>query len=358
MVKALIIADDLTGALDSSVAFAERGMRVVVALDPSHLEGALGLEPDVLAVSTGSREMSGDEAGAVVGSVCEIVGRFPGILMKKVDSRLKGPIAAEVDVLSVNVPRPVLAAPAIPRLDRFVVDGAVTGAGVTDPIDVAAVLNRPVDIPDIRSDDDFDKILPDDLEGTLLVGAAGLAEAIARKLVPLPPARHRPVLAAPVLAAIGSRDPVTLRQIAALDMDAIVIAPNGAVSKVEVQPLVIVRLTEGKEAIAPREAEKRFSGDICALVEELKPATLFACGGESAAAILRRLGVGLLELKGEALPGIPVSRALDGPVGLVVVTKSGGFGEPDALVRLFGGFSVTAKDIDNAPGSIAPGPAR
>ena len=351
MARVLIIADDLTGALDSSVAFAERGLRVVVALDTSRLPDALAAAPDVVAVSTGSREMSEEAASAAVSRVCDVVGRFSGIVMKKVDSRLKGPVAAEVDTLSASMPRPVLAAPAIPRLGRLVVDGAVTGTGVDAPIDVATALNRPAEIPDIRTDADFDEALPDDLEGTLFVGAAGLAEAIARRLAGDPaiggqagervpesgsPVLAKPVLARPVLAAIGSRDPVTLRQIAALDKDALVIAPNGAVPEVRVAPLVVVQMAQGDDAIAPREAENRFSGGVCDLVGALKPATLFACGGESAAAILRRLGVGLLELKGEALPGIPVSRALDGAVALDVVTKSGGFGTADTLVRLFG----------------------
>ncbi|MEI2387934.1 four-carbon acid sugar kinase family protein [Breoghania sp. JC706] len=359
MARVLIIADDLTGALDSSVAFAERGLRVVVALDTSRLPDALAAAPDVVAVSTGSREMSEEAASAAVSRVCDVVGRFSGIVMKKVDSRLKGPVAAEVDTLSASMPRPVLAAPAIPRLGRLVVDGAVTGTGVDAPIDVATALNRPAEIPDIRTDADFDEALPDDLEGTLFVGAAGLAEAIARRLAGDPaiggqagegvPESGSPVLAKPVLAAIGSRDPVTLRQIAALDKDALVIAPNGAVPEVRAAPLVVVQMAQGDDAIAPREAENRFSGGVCDLVGALKPATLFACGGESAAAILRRLGVGLLELKGEALPGIPVSRALDGAVGLDVVTKSGGFGMADTLVRLFG--APAQADLAGADGA-------
>ncbi|MDJ0930332.1 four-carbon acid sugar kinase family protein [Breoghania sp.] len=350
MTQVLIIADDLAGALDSSVAFAERGLRVIVALDPGHLAGALAQGADVVALSTGSRELSDEDAAAAVGWACEVVGRFDGILMKKVDSRLKGPVAAKVDALSVSVPRPVLPAPAIPRLGRFVIDGAVTGVGVETPIDVSEILNRPVAIPDIRRDEDFDEILPDDLAGTLFIGAVGLAHALARRLVPArgdDPARAPLAIAAPVLVAVGSRDPITLRQIAALDMDVLVCAPNGAGPDVQRGDLLVVQMVEGAQKVAARDAENRFSSGVGALVERLAPATLFACGGETAAAILRRLNVGLLELKGEVLPSLPVSRALDGPVrvdgGLDVVTKSGGFGEPDTLVRLLS--AVADRDL-------------
>lgn len=338
LARVLIIADDLTGALDSSVAFAERGLRVVVALTPDHLPQARAQNPDVIAVSTGSREMQAVEACAAVSRVCEEFGRFPGVLLKKVDSRLKGPVSSEVDTLSEFVPRPVIAAPAIPRLGRFVIDGAVTGNGVAAPIDVAEALGRPAAVPDIRSDADFDAALPDDIEASLFVGAAGMAEALARRLVPEAPERTAPRLRTPLLAAIGSRDPVTLAQVAALEPSSVVRAPNGAVPEgagdLAEGQCRIIQMVEGVTAIPAREAEDRFSQAIVDLVERHTPATLFACGGESAAALLRRLGAGLLELRGEALVGIPLSRTLDGPAGLDVLTKSGGFGAPDTLLRL------------------------
>ena len=62
--------------------------------------------------------------------------------------------------------------------------------------------------------------------------------------------------------------------------------------------------------------------------------TLLGCGGETADAILGALGVGVLEVEGEILPGVPVSRmVLDGRT-VRLVTKSGGFGDADALVAV------------------------
>jgi uncharacterized protein YgbK (DUF1537 family) len=59
-----------------------------------------------------------------------------------------------------------------------------------------------------------------------------------------------------------------------------------------------------------------------------------ASGGDTVAALCRALGGGQLELKGEILPGMPCARLLDGELpGLPIVTKAGGFGPVDALVR-------------------------
>lgn len=59
-------------------------------------------------------------------------------------------------------------------------------------------------------------------------------------------------------------------------------------------------------------------------------ATLIVSGGATAESLLDAVGVTRLRLTGEALPGLPCSRA----GRLTIVTKSGGFGDPDALVRL------------------------
>ena len=65
-----------------------------------------------------------------------------------------------------------------------------------------------------------------------------------------------------------------------------------------------------------------------------KPSGLLLSGGLTAAAVCEELGIGELELKREVFPGVVVSEA-EGPHGRVsVVTKPGGFGGADALVRL------------------------
>ncbi len=95
----VIIADDLTGALDTAAPFAARGLRTEVVLDLDAVRVALDGLPDVLSINLASREMSAEAARSAMRRIVE---RLPlGMrLFKKVDSRLKGHVAAELDALS------------------------------------------------------------------------------------------------------------------------------------------------------------------------------------------------------------------------------------------------------------------
>ena len=55
--KAVLIADDLTGSLDSAAPFAAMGLTCFVAVAPDALEAALALSPDVVSVNLGTREL-------------------------------------------------------------------------------------------------------------------------------------------------------------------------------------------------------------------------------------------------------------------------------------------------------------
>jgi len=60
---------------------------------------------------------------------------------------------------------------------------------------------------------------------------------------------------------------------------------------------------------------------------------LVATGGETASALLARLGVHGIRLVDEIEPGIPLGLTL-GEVSIPVVTKAGGFGNEDCLKRI------------------------
>jgi len=210
-----IIADDLTGAFDAAAPFAARGQSVVVALHPGALAKALSFKCDVVAVSTQSREISPHEAAS---RVAGIAASLPaGVrLFKKVDSRLKGNVGSELTALA---PKHLLVAPAIPEFGRIVHNGYVSGFGIDKPISVADILGelgKVADVPDVSSAAEMQAALMAAPSDALLAGARGLAEAMAvvmtgraeKRLVPKPVGR--------VLMVVGSRDPITLTQVAAL----------------------------------------------------------------------------------------------------------------------------------------------
>ena len=131
----------------------------------------------------------------------------------------------------------------------------------------------------------------------LWAGSGGLAAALSRQwgratgLPVAPPAGS-------LTFCIGSDHPVTLQQIARLreaKPDAVVL-PLGSLP------------------------------DCGALV---------LSGGDTASAVCRAAGARRIDLRGEVLPGIPWGILRCGRFdGTPVVTKSGGFGDPDALIRV------------------------
>lgn len=327
-----IIADDLTGAFDAAAPFAARGASVVVALHPEAMAEALRAGSDVVAVSTQSREIPAQEAAKVVAALAASLPRDTRIF-KKVDSRLKGNVAAEVAALAH---RRMLVAPAIPEFGRIVSEGRVTGFGVEKPIPVREVLGDlagVVEIPDISSDAEMRAALRNVAADALLVGARGLAEALAVEMTGRLDGLNVQRPAGKLLAVIGSRDPITLAQIERLravghrDLRE---APNGRlVDHGLLADLTVVQATSG-ETIASSLAVAE------ALAESVHPnltqqaTIIFLTGGATAEAVLRRMGLDVLNLVGEVLPGVPLSWA--GPQAIIL--KSGGFGDPDTLTRL------------------------
>jgi D-threonate/D-erythronate kinase len=342
--RVLIIADDLTGALDSAVTLTGTGLRCVVARRPSDVAAALRREPGILAVNTASREDSATAARAAVSAALDAVGRVPEIVFKKVDSRLKGHVADEVAVFAERSGRTrALVAPAIPAQGRTVFGGFLTGTGVAAPIDVAgtfAASGLLLSVPDTRDDVDLDIALERVSDGTsaLLVGAAGLAAAVARRLAPGGRSAV-PSVRGPILLAIGSQDPITLAQVERLagrgDVT-IGTAPDGACPAAsEGEAGRLLRLVPSEQRpFDAKAAGARFAAEVAQLVRSGGFGAVLACGGETADAILGALGQGVLDIEGEILPGVPVSSMVIGERRLQLVTKSGGFGAEDALVSV------------------------
>ncbi len=336
--KMLILADDLTGALDSAVGFAGPDWNVIVARSPEAVPTALPQEPDVLAINTSSREVASEDAGnLVMAALAHLDPGQVGTVLKKVDSRLKGNVAAETEVLARwYAPARRIACPAIPGMDRCVVHGKLEGDGVENPIPVADCFEGIVEVPDAASDADLDKLVQSAGRRTLWIGARGIAFALARaRGVTTPEVAS---LQSSVMIANGSRDPVTRAQIAALESRiAIVEAPDGLVSDIDLPTMpLVLSISDGGAGISGQQAAARFAEGTAALARRIRPAALLICGGESAQAILDQFGIDSLQVEAELCPGLPLC-TIDAEWGRVqLVTKSGGFGAPDLLAGLLG----------------------
>ncbi len=327
-----ILADDLTGALDSAAPFAGRGLRTEVALAREAIADIVAEQPDVISINLNTREIGAAEARA---ATAEVMALLPSgtLLFKKVDSRLKGNIVAELDAMAFSR---ALVAPAIPEFDRIVENGAVRGFGIDTPIIIADKLGSHAaraHTPDTLSPTDMDAVLDTaQTDGTdLLIGARGLAEALARRMTAGRDAQPAKIPTGRATFVIGSRDPITLTQIDALraghDLDYLA-APNGELTDTPDSnaALTLVQATPGTSEINPMLVSE-------ALAEGLKHSlsddngTLLLSGGATAEAVMRALGVTHFTLHGECLPGLGLASTGE----RCIIAKSGGFGQPDTL---------------------------
>lgn len=331
----VIVADDLTGALDTAAPFAARGLHTEVALKLGAVADVLALSPDVLSINLASREKSPQEAFQ---SMRQVIEHLPERvrLFKKIDSRLKGHISAELEAIPY---RRALVAPAIPAFERIVRNGSIEGFGVASPIPIADMLVHHAAralIPDTVDDDDLVRAL-DVAEASdvdLLVGARGLAEALASRMTGRADAE---LIAPPVGAAlfvIGSHDRITneqVEQLRRLDMVGYNPAPNGvlAPSAQNSAPAVLVQATKGEAQISSETVSENLALSVHPRLTS-KAGTVLLCGGATAEVVLDHMGIDCFRLEGECMPGLGLAHAK----GQCIIAKSGGFGQPDTLVKL------------------------
>lgn len=292
-----IVADDITGACDTGVAFPG----AVVSLGP-HAPAA-----EVTVFSTDSRNDLPEVAAAKVRALRQ---RMPvaDLVYKKIDSTMRGNVREEVAAFDAAA---VVVCPAFPDQGRTVVDGRALPAG----IDLRAMFGDSV--RDAASNGDLREIASDALAQRpipLLVGSAGLARELARLLGSGPiAAPASPGDGAPILC-IGSTHPATLTQVDHL------LAQSRAgyeLWRIDSQKPSATQLRMLRDCVRPR-----------------KTGGLFLCGGDTALLVLQTLEARAIRLEAELSPGIPLGRIVGGAGdGLAVVTKSGGFGGPDALLR-------------------------
>lgn len=119
-----IVADDLTGTMDTSQGFAARGYGTSVVAVPPGRSGRLDRRPDspILGINTDTRY---DGAEAAAEMIAEVVRTVPAeTVYKKVDSTLRGNVRAETDAaLTASGTDLALVAPAFPAAGRTTQDG-------------------------------------------------------------------------------------------------------------------------------------------------------------------------------------------------------------------------------------------
>jgi uncharacterized protein YgbK (DUF1537 family) len=237
-----------------------------------------------------------------------------------------------------------LVAPAIPNLGRRVERGHAVGWGIEQPIsirDAFASLAAQASIPDTVTDEELDAAAAlAHAQDALFVGARGLAAALARLVCPRARLPMSFTGSPPNAFVIGSRDPITVGQVAYLRRQlpeiGVLEAPDGSF-KAHAPDLTtdrILLVTPGLVSDVPNAVMRRFVEQAIPRLNGAK--TVIVAGGETAQELLAGFGADTLTVHNEILPGIVWSDLQTPAFGaLSFVTKSGGFGIPSAFYDIY-----------------------
>jgi len=389
MPELAIVADDLSGAAESAATFLLRTMRISVGLYAAQRPPVVDARSAarVIAVDTDSRRQSPADAAASVRAAIVACADVP--ILKKVDSLLRGNLAAEVGALQELYGVAPIVASALPSAGRVVVDGVLRVGGVplhetgwwhaedrpaprsvsealaplgTYSVPLATVRQGGevlakalaeagtaglVAVCDAESDADLDGVYAAARqvgERPVLVGSGALAAAAARAFPADAELDAAPRSAAEaVLVVVGSAAPSLSVQLTALEAAADVV--------LRLDPHVLLRDPRGMR----RDIAARVRGSRCAVVsldgaagvrpelapqlaaslaQAVEPAAaddraLVLTGGETARGVLDLLGCDRLTPVAERC-GAVLSRAGD----RLVATRPGSFGSPTSLADL------------------------
>lgn len=351
-----ILADDLTGALDSAAAFAGAG-DVPIGLGNSYPTSG-----SVQALSTGTRDVPKFAIPDTMASVVDwFIPTSPSdhFSFKKVDSLLRGNTFAEVAWWAKHGGfKGVVFAPALPAQGRFTRAGqhwvgpprqpdgaallpglaladAFAAAGLSVQLATSFPLHLSetggVIIPDVTTDSDLNQIATSSLAPNawqwLWCGSAGLAWALARiwKLSPTKTYASGDATAAPLLVT-ASRHAVLRNQLR-------VLGTAGPRS-------VVLADLSSPQPLTPDEAHQSLTQQAQRLVtHQPPPRQLMVVGGDTLLALCYATGTQQVLASASSRDGWGRARLRGGTWdGCVCYSRSGAFGAPDDLVAMLDTF--------------------
>jgi uncharacterized protein YgbK (DUF1537 family) len=344
-----LLADDLTGALDTAVEFVGLCGPITIGF----AEALPSTLAHCFAIDTATRERPADEAAGIVSKLAPLLTEAD-IAFKKVDSLFRGPWAAELAAcFRAGHWRHCILAPAFPHHGRKTRDGAqflhsgdewrdvsgdlaatlcAEGLPATRAT-IGETLPEGIAVFDAETDADLDAVVQmgrATAAPLLWCGTGGLANALARGREV---ARSR-VLKAPVVGLFGSDQVATRAQFEACRPHWIEIGEGGGnaadVRRLMEETGVALVSVALPDDLSRHAAAERIGRAFSSLTADLPmPATLIVAGGETLRGLCCALGAASLEVDGQIASGVPRSKMQAGRWdGIDVISKSGAFGGP------------------------------
>jgi len=363
MTSLALMADDLTGALDSAAPFSVVAPVQVAWSDDAFIPGQR-----MRALDGNSRDIATHLAQE---RVYQWLARSisADISFKKLDSLLRGNTIAELEICCrCDRYATVVVAPAFPAQNRITTNGvqqmrehsqaawqqigpslltALPGAQAVAAGQVRG--GRGVFVCDAYSQDDLDLIAQCKAwaQPVLWCGTSGLARALSG-----PSAAITPGSFGQMLIVLGSHHDMTRAQLMELERE----WPGTQVQGVGNDPATTARRLAGTlatkslahlwmtEPMAQSAAADWFNAMFGVLIELCRPDAVVCGGGETSRRFCAAARVGSLMVEGEWQPGFPVSLIHDGPWATThLFTKAGAFGSAHTLAALVNAVSRSAR---------------
>lgn len=366
------LADDLSGALEVAAAFYQAGRKSIVIWSP---EGWAACGPeDVVGFDTETRNTAPAVAAAEVTKALREAGaRGRRLLFKKIDSTMRGPVAAELAAVAAALPdTTVLFTPANPHAGRTVREGVLLVHGVpvaeTDfgrdpvmPVKESSILGTlpagtggRVIALDVATDADFIRAIEHRERAAglwMAVGSGALARVLVPRLVRPDPSRAAAGVALPtgtggVLLVCGSAHPLNRTQAANL-------TTQQQIAVHEINPSEPERAAEAAMAslrqsgaaglqVAARGTGGHFDSNhvlrgvtaaVTRVVQETGVRRLMVTGGETARALCDAWGIRALRVLGDIEPGLVLAASEGTPERWLMAIKPGGFGSDVTWIK-------------------------
>lgn len=391
MKKLMVIADDLTGACDTGIKFREHGYHTRVVMPTADVKVYRDENIDVFSVTTNTRNLYAEDAYKTVNRLldfCDGNYRF----YKKIDSVLRGNIIAELDAfIDGGYADNAIICSTYVEEGRTIQNGILHIRKNDEEVKISVVEKLGLEkygyiklstvregylsvIDEIKKNKEryiiVDSTTHEDLltvarvcellPRTVPAGSAGLASQYCHRLFQKKQISEETLNHDGIpLIIIGTRNPVTVRQVQKLktldlEVHIINIDQNGLIAS----EAVILEKKENKKGILLTTSPIYFnvgntdylisqncsndyvmdfiSSEAQKIYQNNKISGIVASGGDICSSVLTALGKNKIDLVEEILPGIVAGQASGYEDHKIrMITKSGGFGDEDVLIKLF-----------------------